>query len=146
MPTVTQGLSTYLQSALLGVFRGSAFPAPPTSLYLAIFVTAPGDGAAGTEPNVTTVAPTYTRLAIPTNTVNLTAPTSAAGVSTIANGGTWTMAPLGNAANVTIAGIGIFDAAAGGNLLTYSTFGTPIVLGPAQTLRFAAGQITVSAA
>ena len=145
MPTVTQGLSTYLQSALLGVFRGSAFPAPPAALYLALFTTAPGDGAAGTEPDVVNVAPTYARLAIPTNTVNLTAPTSAAGVSTIANGGTWTMAPLGNAATVTVAGIGFFDAATGGNLLTYSTFATPIVLGPAGAFRFAAGQITVSA-
>jgi len=139
----TSGLSTYAQAALLNYFRGTTFPAVPANFYLALFTTAPGNGAAGTEVTAA-AAPTYARLAIVPNTTNFGAPSVAAGVSTIANGVNIIMAAMGNTASITVVGWGLYDAASAGNLWLYGPIAS-VSFAATDTPDFTAGNLTVSA-
>jgi hypothetical protein len=136
------GLSTYAQAALLNYFRGTPFPAVPANLYMALFTTAPGNGAAGTEVTAA-AAPTYARLAIVPAT-SFGAPSASAGVSTIANAVNLTLAAMGNSTSISVVGWGLYDAATGGNLWVYGPL-TSTALAATDTAQFTIGNLTVSA-
>lgn len=141
--TITSGAGTYLQTALLNVLGGATFPAVPGHFYLALFTTAPTNGAAGTEVT-TAAAPTYARLAITPNTTNFPAATSAAGVSTVANGVNTILAAMGNGTGIAIVGWGIYDAATAGNMWFYGPT-TSTTLAATDTAEFVAGNLTFTA-
>lgn len=107
-------ISTYLAGKFLNKLRGTDFT-PPATMYVALFKTAPTRSTPGTEPTDTA----YQR-----QLITLTAPTEAAGKTTVKNVSLITFAPAeadwGN-----IAYFGILDAATSGNLLLTGTVNVP---------------------
>ena len=132
-----------MQDAVLNVLRGTTFPAVPANFYLALFTTAPTNGTAGTEITAAN-APTYARLAIVPNTTNFGAPSSASGISTIANGVNLIMAAMGNSVAQTVVGWGLYDAASAGNMWLYGAV-TSTSLAATDTAEFTTGNLTVTA-
>jgi hypothetical protein len=141
--TITAGAGTYLQTSLLNVLGGATFPAVPAHWYLALFTTAPTNGAAGTEVTAT-AAPTYARLAITPDTTHFPAATSASGVSTVANGVNTILAAMGNSTGIAIVGWGLYDAATGGNMWFYGPT-TSTTLAATDTAEFVTGNLTFTA-
>src|SRR5260370_3990249 len=113
----------YLSDALLGVARGTAFPAVPASFYLLLYTTLPtkNDGTGGVE----VAGNGYARQALAPSTATWGAPVTQGDNVTerIASAVTVTY-PTDNTANWgTIAGAAIVDALTGGNLWWYGSLG-----------------------
>lgn len=109
------GKSTYLEDKMLNWMKGTAFGTAPTTVYVALFTTAPADdGTGGTE--VSTGS--YARVAITTSSgwsaISGTSPRQ------ISNSGIITF-PTPTASWGTIVAIGIYDASTAGNLLYWNT-------------------------
>lgn len=128
------GLSDYMENAILAFFKGTTFPAAPTTLGIGLFTTNPADTgttggtADGTEmstSNGTTGFSNYTRVSL-TASSGWTAIAAATGDSTgqmiqnaaalAASGTAWTN---NGGSTVTVSGIGVWSAASGGNLLFF---------------------------
>lgn len=132
--------STYLQAARQNWYKGAAYPAAPTNVYLALFTAMPTQaGTGGTEVTGTG----YARQAI----------SAAAGWGAISGGttGPWSIANastvnFGNAGSAwgTVLGFGIYDASTAGNLLYVANFGSSVIISNGAPVSFAAGAITVT--
>jgi hypothetical protein len=137
--TVTSGFSQYLEDASLNWFRGTAYPAVPATLYLALFTTAPVNGVDSAAVEVSGTS--YVRKSFVPNTSNFAAPSGAApaSMSTGANlvfatpGGSWG----------TVVGWAIYDTATAGNMLAYGAF-TGVAVGTGDTVEFLSGNLTLT--
>lgn len=122
--------SNYLETQIINeVLRGVAYAAPAT-VYLALFTTDPTDADTGAE--VSTGG--YARQA-----VAFDAPTNGVTQNTALETFTATGASWGS-----ITHVGVYDAAAAGNLLFHSILGTARTINDGDTLEFAAGAITAT--
>lgn len=120
----------YLENALVDwIFRGQAVPTLPASLHVALFTANPGEAGGGTE--VSTTGTNYARASV-TRALASWAGTQAAGSTTASTGNTGTTsnnaAITFNAPGATgwgvITGVGIMDAATGGNMLMFGALTT----------------------
>ena len=104
-------LTHYLANRLLDhVLRNTAYTSPAT-VYVALFTVVPGvDGTGGTE----VTGGSYARQA-------LSSSAAAAGMATSSAALTFPSMPA-----ATVRGAGLFDATPAGNLLTVTTFQTPV--------------------
>jgi hypothetical protein len=127
---LTGGWSNYLAHALLShTLRNTAYTTPGTSLYCALYTTAPTASTAGTEASGTS----YARVQVSTwdaasngataNTSVITFPTA---------GGSWG----------TIAAVSVMDASTSGNLLFFDDF-TGVAVSTGGVFSFAAGDIDI---
>jgi len=137
-------LTDYLENKLIDqLFRGQAY-AFPASLYVGLLTAAPSDSAAGTE--VTGGA--YARVAVASSLANW-AGTQAAG-STVASSGTGGTTsnngvitfPTPSAGWGVVAYVGIYDAAAAGNLLAYAALSVAKTINIGDAVTFPAASLT----
>ncbi len=138
--SVTNGLSQYLENAILNWHRGTTFPACPATVYLALFTTPPVNGVDSSAVEATGTS--YARVAVTVNTTNFAAPSGAA-PATILSGATFTWPTVGSGGWGTVTGWGLYDASSAGNLLDYGTFPAQ-TLAAADTIAFASGQLSIS--
>lgn len=130
-------MSDYLEQSVINhIFRGTTF-STPTTLYVALYTSAPTDAGGGTEVS----GGSYARVAVTCNTTNWSAPTSA-GTTSNSNAITF---PQATASWGNIVAVGFFDASTGGNLLIWLTQ-TSVAVASGQTAQYAAGQLSVTAA
>jgi hypothetical protein len=101
--------SNYLENAVLNHFLSHGSVTSPTTVYLALFTTDPGETNTGTEVS----GGSYVRKAITFNTST---------TGSVSNTGAITYT---NMPGVTVTYWGIYDALSGGNLLYHSPFDTP---------------------
>lgn len=128
--------SNYLENALLNWFKGTAFPAPPATTYVALYTAAPSDAGGGTE--VTGGA--YARVGIAA--AGWSAISDNAGSGRISNSGTVTYAQA-TANWGTVTHFGVFDTLTAGNLLRWAALGSPVAINSGTTASFAAGTLTL---
>ncbi len=132
------GKSTYLEDKLLNWMKGTAFGTAPTTVYVALFTTAPADdGTGGTEVS----GGSYARASITTSS-GWSAVSTGTTPHTISNGGVVTFAtPTANWG--TVVAIGIYDASTAGNLLYFNTI-TSQSINSGVIASFAVGALIVS--
>ena len=128
------GFSDYLEDKVLEhVFGGNAYTAPST-LYVALYTSAPSDTGGGTEVS----GGGYVRQTT-TFTVSGTNPTTASNTGAIEY-------PTATANYGTVTSVGIFDALSGGNLLAYANLTASKVVSTGDVFRFNAGDLDVTLA
>ena len=128
------GFSDYLEDKVLEhVFGGNAYSAPST-LYVALYTSAPSDTGGGTEVS----GGGYVRK---TSTFNVsgTNPTTASNASAVEY-------PTATANYGTVVAVGIFDASSSGNLLAYANLTTSKVVSTGDVFRFNTGDLDVTLA
>ncbi len=128
------GFSDYLEDKVLEhVFGGNAYSAPST-LYVALYTSAPSDTGGGTEVS----GGGYVRK---TSTFNVsgTNPTTASNASAVEY-------PTATANYGTVVAVGIFDALSSGNLLAYANLTTSKVVSTGDVFRFNTGDLDVTLA
>lgn len=132
-------LSTYLENQILNLtLRGQSLT-PPSGTYLALFTSDPTDsGTGGVEASGTW----YARQSVGLST-GWTAPATANGGQQTSNANQIAFGAV-TGAGVTIAYIGIFDAASNGNMLYHAPLVASKTLNIGDVLQFAAGAITVT--
>lgn len=122
--------SNYLEEKIVEHFLRNNSITPPTTVYVSLFQSDPGEATGGTE----TAYTGYARQ-------------SSAWTALDANGQTKNTASIsfpanGNAsASVTITHIALYDAASAGNRLFYAELSAPKTLSPGDVLSFAANAI-----
>lgn len=120
--------STYLENKILDhTLRNTAFTSP-TTVYLALFTSNPGESGSGSE----VTGGSYARQTI-------TFGAASGGVSASSNSQTFTSLPT-----ATITHLGIYDASSGGNLLYYGSFSTSITVSSGDNITIDSGDITVT--
>lgn len=128
------GFSDYLEDKVLDhVFGGNAYTAPST-LYVALYTSAPSDTGGGTEVS----GGGYVRQTA-TFTVSGTNPTTASNTGAIEY-------PTATANYGTVTSVGIFDASSSGNLLAYANLTASKVVSTGDVFRFNAGDLDVTLA
>jgi len=128
------GFSDYLEDKVLDhVFGGNAYTAPST-LYVALYTSAPSDTGGGTEVS----GGGYVRQTA-TFTVSGTNPTTASNTGAVEY-------PTATANYGTVTSVGIFDASSSGNLLAYANLTTSKVVSTGDVFRFNAGDLDVTLA
>lgn len=128
------GFSDYLEDKVLEhVFGGNAYTAPST-LYVALYTSAPSDTGGGTEVS----GGGYVRKTATFN-VSGTNPTTASNAGAIEY-------PTATANYGTVTSVGIFDALSGGNLLAYANLTASKVVSTGDVFRFNAGDLDVTLA
>ena len=128
------GFSDYLEDKVLEhVFGGNAYSAPST-LYVALYTSAPSDTGGGTEVS----GGGYVRK---TSTFNVTGtnPTTASNAGAIEY-------PTATANYGTVVAVGIFDASSSGNLLAYANLTASKVVSTGDVFRFNTGDLDVTLA
>ena len=117
--------SNYMEERIVEHFLRNTAVATPTTVYLALFQTDPGEAGAGTETSYTN----YARVATTWTALDANGQTK--------NSGAVAFAANGNAsASVTITHAAIFDAASGGNMLLYGPLSSSKVLAVGDVLSF----------
>jgi hypothetical protein len=115
-------LSDYLENALIDhILRGRSFTAPST-LYWALFTSAPGDTGSGTE----VTGNNYSRVSMTPSDTAFTATQGGTSGASSGTGGTTSNGevvqfPTPSGSWGTVIAVGIFDASSGGNLLIHGT-------------------------
>jgi len=123
--------SDYLEDKLLKhVFTNTAYTSP-TTLYLALFTTAPSDAGGGTELS----GSGYTRKSVAfTVSGTTTLATNSAAVEFDAATGSWG----------TIVAVGIYDASTVGNLIAWSDLTTAKTIATGDILRVPSGELDIT--
>lgn len=123
--------SDYLEDALLKhVFTNTGYTSP-SSLYVALYTTAPSDAGGGTE----LAGSGYARKAVSfTVSGTSTLATNSAAVEFDAATGSWG----------TIVAVGIFDASTSGNLLAWSELATSKAIATGDILRIPSGELDIT--
>jgi hypothetical protein len=122
--------SNFLELEILDhVFRNSAYTAPST-IYVALFTSAPNDAGGGTEVS----GNGYARQSMAF---------SAASSGSIANSGSVEF-PTATGDQGTITHVGLFDASSSGNLLAYGALTASKAVGSGDVFRFNAASLTIS--
>lgn len=131
------GMGAITANALLDQVLGGAAYTPPTTVYLALFLTPPTATGGGTEVS----GPSYVRIALPNNTTTW----SNANAGTKYNlqqivfpgaGGDWGI----------VVGAAIFDAPTGGNVITFGTVDEARAVHVGDTAQFDPGAILIAIA
>ena len=122
--------SNFLELEVLDhVFRNSAYTAPST-IYVALFTSAPNDSGGGTEVS----GNGYARQSMAF---------SAASGGSISNSSSVEF-PTATGSQGTITHVGLFDASSGGNLLAYGALTASKAVGSGDVFRFNAAALTIS--
>jgi hypothetical protein len=125
------GFSDYLENKVVGhVFGGSAYTAPST-LYVALYTSAPSDTGGGTEVS----GGAYARQTAAFTVTNDTASNTSA-----------IEYPTATADYGTVVAVGVFDASSSGNLLAYGNLTTSKTVSTGDVFRFNAGAIDITVA
>ena len=125
------GFSDYLENKVVGhVFGGSAYTAPST-LYVALYTSAPSDTGGGTEVS----GGAYARQTAAFTVTNDTASNTSA-----------IEYPTATANYGTVVAVGVFDASSSGNLLAYGNLTTSKTVSTGDVFRFNAGAIDITVA
>ena len=134
------GASTVTRDRLLNWFKGTAYPAVPTTTYLGLYTSATGPGAEGTE--VTGGA--YARAAI-TSATGWSAISTVGGIRQISNAGivSHTAASAGWGTPTHFA---LSDALTAGNRLAYGTLAQAQVVNTGDTVSHAIGALKLTMA
>lgn len=124
------GASDYLETALLNhVLRNSAYTSP-TTVYAALYTSAPTDAGGGTE----IAAAGYARVA-----VTFGAPSG----GVCSNSGVVTFGPITGGGGTAVA-FGIFDASVAGNLLIWDDLSVNRTWSAGDSLQFNVGDLSVA--
>lgn len=131
-------LSDYLEKKINDHIFGGPDYIRPSTIYVGLFTSAPSDGGGGTEIS----GNGYARLAITNNTTNFPGATSGTGTKTngvqlsfaAASGGNWG----------TVTHYALFDAASSGNMLMHGELGTSRAVNDGDTIRIAAGALSIT--
>lgn len=135
-------LSDYKEKKLLDHANNVASWTAPTTQYLALFKTDPGDTGSGTEVSAVVDDTAYAR-----QSITFAAATSGAGTAITSNTQTFSAVVYGSgAAPYTVTHIGIFDALTAGNLLDYAPLLASVSRTVGKTMVFSTGAITSSLA
>jgi hypothetical protein len=137
--SATNGLSQYLENAVLNWHRGTTFPASPANLFLALFTTPPANGVVAGSVEVSGNA--YVRLSFVNNGTNIAAPSGAAPATSLNGANLVMVTPTGPWGAVT--GWALFDAVSAGNMLQYGTFGA-VSPGNGDVVEFLTGNLTLT--
>jgi len=122
--------SNFLELEVLDhVFRNSAYTAPST-IYVALFTSAPNDAGGGTEVS----GNGYARQSMAF---------SAASSGSISNSGSVEF-PTATGSQGTITHVGLFDASSSGNLLAYGALSASKTVDSGDVFRFNASSVTIS--
>lgn len=133
-------MSDYLEKALLDHKNNVTPYTAPSTIYLALFKSDPGEAGSGTEVSVTVDDTAYARKAI-----TFAAATSGVGTAVSSNAQDFDAVVYGSgAAQYTVTHFATFDALTGGHLLEYNAFGAPIVRSVGKTLTLPAGSLTTA--
>lgn len=139
-------MTDFLENRIVDwLLRGQAYT-PPTTVHIGLFTVAAGDAGGQTE----VTGGSYARAAVSATLANF-AGTQSAG-STTASTGTSGQTSNNNVVNFptptadwgTVVGIGIFDAASGGNLLFYAPLAANKTINNGDAVSFAAGALTIT--
>jgi hypothetical protein len=132
------GLSNYFETAILNyLFRGSAAPSIPATLYIGLFTADPVDTGTANEVS----GNNYSRVSISTS--NAFGAPSGTPAQSIANSSTITF-PVASGSWGTITHFAIFDAASNGNMLVGGALNTPQAIGLNTAAQFGVGSLTIS--
>lgn len=128
-------LTTYLANHIFDkMFRNQTFT-PPSTLYLALFTSAPTDAYTSGSPNGTEVSGSgYSRQAMALDAAASRATQNTDVESFTASGGNFG----------TVVAIGIFDASTNGNLLWWDGLDVSKTVNDGDTISFAAGAIDLA--
>ena len=134
------GKSQYLENAVLNWMKGTTFLTAPTTVYVALFTTAPSDDAGTSAVEVS--GGSYARASITTSTGWSSISGAPSAPAQISNGSTITFAtPTGNWG--TVVAIGIYDASSAGNLLYWGTI-TSQAINTGVVASFAGGALIIT--
>ena len=123
-------LSDYLENKLLDhVLRGTSYTSP-TTVYVGLYTSDPGDDNSGTEVS----GGSYARQAISVTTASGGIVTSSADVTF----------PQATADWGTVSHIGLLDAVSSGNLLMHTGLTTSKTISPGDVLKISSGSLTAS--
>jgi hypothetical protein len=125
------GFSNYLENKVVGhVFGGAAYTAPST-LYVALYTSAPSDTGGGTEVSGGAYARQTAAFTISADTASNTSAIEY---------------PTATADYGTVVAVGVFDASSSGNLLAYGNLTTSKTVSTGDVFRFNAGAIDITVA
>jgi len=125
------GFSDYLENKVVGhVFGGAAYTAPST-LYVALYTSAPSDTGGGTEVSGGAYARQTAAFTISADTASNTSAIEY---------------PTATADYGTVVAVGVFDASSSGNLLAYGNLTTSKTVSNGDVFRFNAGAIDITVA
>lgn len=129
---------TYLEDKILSWLKGTAFPAAPANVYVALYTATPSDtSASGTEVS----GGSYARVAVP-----------AAGWSAISGGANGDQVSNSGAVNFatptaawgTVGWFAIYDAITAGNELYWNALTASKTINSGDTVNFAAGALVIA--
>ena len=127
--------SNYFEEKIINLMRGQSITAP-ASVYLALFLSNPGDtGSGGTEVSYTG----YVRQAI-----TFSAPAAQSGVANgmvLANQNVVTFPESTSSGSFTVQYVAVFDSLTGGNMYLYGQLDSPLVIQSGVSPVFRAGSI-----
>jgi hypothetical protein len=122
--------TNYLENAVMDHVFGAGTFSKPAGRYVALFTAAPGEAGGGTE----LANGGYARQNA-AFTVSGSAPTQATNTSAIEY-------PTATASWGTVTHVGVFDAASGGNLLSYAALSVAKTIGSGDVFRIPAANLT----
>mgnify|MGYP003340572842 FL=1 len=125
-------MSNYLENALINAtLRNTSFTSP-TTVYVGLYTSDPGEGNTGTEVSGTSYARQSATFGSPSNGVS----TNSAAIEFPQAGGSWG----------TVSHIGILDASTSGNLLYYTALDASKTIDTGDVFRIAIGSLSVTLA
>lgn len=138
-------MTDYLENKLIDqIFRGQAFTFP-TTLYIGLFTANPTDTGGGTEVS----GNAYARVSVASSLANWAGTQAAASTvassgssGTTSNNGVITFPTPTPSGWGTVTGMGIFDAASGGNLLVWSPLTASKVVNSGDNVTFPAASLS----
>ena len=125
-------MSNYLENALINATLRNTSYTSPTTVYVGLYTTDPGEGNTGTEVSGTSYARQSVTFGSPSNGVS----TNSAAVEFPQAGGSWG----------TVTHIGILDASTSGNLLYYTALDASKTIDTGDVFRIAIGSLSVTLA
>lgn len=125
------------ESTIIDHILGAASWTPPATVYVALFTTTPTETTSGTEVS----GNNYSRVAVTNNSTNW--PNATNGLK---KNGTAIAFPTPSGSWGTVAGMAIFDAASGGNMMFYSTLASSRAVAAGEPVYFAANAISIQEA
>ena len=127
--------SDYLENEILDHVLGGGDYTRPSTVYIALYTTAPTDSGGGVEVS----APSYTRKAVTNNATNW--PAAAGGVKT---NGSDIVFETAEESWGTIVAFGIHDAITSGNILYWGDLTSSRLIDQGDTAFFRAGTLTIT--
>ncbi len=143
--STTGAFSDYTENNIVrALLRNTAFPTPPTSVYVALFTTMPSEAnSGGTE----VTGGSYARQAVSTGTSGtgvgsgFTDPSAGNGLTSNVND---VVFPVATANWGTIVGAAVYDASSGGNLIWLSDLDTSVQILTNDQFVIKSGQMTLT--